>query len=92
MLTIQNIKKLEGEKVGKEWMVTSVYEKVSTYSITIRTTRFPYQRIVELSRFVEFNNNGIGHYYFYNEQGRKTHTSLVLEQIKYIGNTRNIDE
>ena len=86
MLTIENIHKLEGEKVGKDWMVTSVYEKASTYSITIRTDRFPYQRIVELSRFVEFNNNGIGHYYFFNEQARKTHTSLVLEQIRYIDN------
>ena len=88
MLTIENTYKLEGEKVGKGWMVSSVYEKESTYSITIRSlhNHFPYQRVAELSRFVEFNNNGIGHYYFFNEQGRKTHTSLVLEQIKYIGN------
>lgn len=84
MLTIQNSYKLEGEKVGKDWMVSSVYEKASTYSITIKSlhNHFPYQRVVELSRFVEFNNNGIAHYYFFNEQGRKTHTSLTLEQIK----------
>lgn len=88
MLTIQNSYKLEGQIVGKDWMVSSVCERLSTYGITIKNAHghFPYQRIVELSRFVEFNNNGIAHYYFYNEQGRKTHTSLVLEQIKYIGN------
>ena len=86
MLTIQNIEKLENQKVNQDWMVTSVYEKASTYSITIQSVFFPYQRIVELSRFVEFNNNGIGHYYFFNEQGRKTHTSLRLEQIWYIDN------
>jgi hypothetical protein len=86
MLTIRNIEKLENQKVNQDWTVSSVYKKASTYSITIRSVFFPYQRIVELSRFVEFNNNGIGHYYFFNEQGRKSHTSLVLEQIKYIGN------
>lgn len=86
MLLIQNIEKLENQKVNQDWVVSSVYKKASTYSITIRSEKFPYQRVVELSRFVEFNDNGIGHYYFFNEQGRKTHTSLVLEQIKYIGN------
>ena len=86
MLLIQNIEKLENQKVNQDWVVSSVYKKSSTYSITIRSEKFPYQRVVELSRFVEFNDNGIGHYYFFNEQGRKTHTSLVLEQIKYIGN------
>lgn len=86
MLTIQRTYKLEGEKVGQDWVVTSIYEKESTYSIIIRTDRFPYQRVVELSRFVEFDNNGIAHYYFFNEQGRKTHTSLRLEQIKDINN------
>lgn len=86
MLTIQNIEKLENQKVNQDWEVASIYKKASTYSITIRSEKFPYQRVVELSRFVEFNNNGIGHYFFFNEQGRKTHTSLVLEQIKYIGN------
>ena len=86
MLTIQNIEKLENQKVNKDWTVSSIYKKASTYSITMRTERFPYQRVIDLSRFVEFNNNGIGHYFFFNEQGRKTHTSLVLEQIKYIGN------
>jgi hypothetical protein len=87
MLTIRNIEKLENQKVAHNWEVSSVYEKASTYSITIRSVFFPYQRIVELSRFVEFNNNGIGHYYFFNEQARKTHTSLRLEQI---GNMDNI--
>ena len=86
MLLIQNIEKLENQKVNQDWVVSSVYKKASTYSITIRTERFPYQRVVELSRFVEFNDNGIGHYYFFNEQGRKTHTSLIIEQIKDIDN------
>ena len=89
MLTIHNIEKLENQKVNQDWVVSSVYKKASTYSITIRSVFFPYQRVIELSRFVEFNNNGIGHYFFFNEQGRKTHTSLVLEQIKYIGNIVN---
>jgi hypothetical protein len=89
MLTIQNIEKLENQKINQDWVVASIYKKASTYSITIRSVFFPYQRVIELSRFVEFNNNGIGHYFFFNEQGRKTHTSLVLEQIKYIGNIVN---
>ncbi len=89
MLTIKNIEKLENQKVNQDWVVSSVYENASTYSITIQSVFFPYQRVAELSRFVEFNNNGIGHYYFFNEQGRKTHTSLVLEQIKYMGNIVN---
>lgn len=88
MLTIHNIEKLEGQMVEKDWMVTSAYKSGASYSITIRNAHghFPYQRIVELSRFVEFDTNGIGHYYFWNEQGRKTHTSLRLEQIKDINN------
>ena len=87
MLTIQNYKKLEYQMLGpSDWVVSLVYEKASTYSITLRTERFPYQKVVEVSRFVEFNNNGIGHYYFFNEQGRKTHTSLTIEQIKDMDN------
>lgn len=87
MLTIHNIEKLEGQKVAnKEWTIKSVYEGTTTYRITISTPHFPYQRIVELSRFVEFNKNGIGHYYFFNEQARKTHASLTLEQIKDMDN------
>ena len=88
MLLIQNIEKLENQKVNQDWEVASIYEVTSTgtYSITMRTERFPYQRVVELSRFVEFNNNGIGHYFFFNEQGRKSHTSLTIEQIKDIDN------
>ena len=89
MLTIQNYKKLENQRVQKDWMISSVYEGTTTYRITLTTLKFPYQRVAELSRFVEFNNNGVGHYFFFNEQGRKTHTSLVLEQIKYIGNIVN---
>ena len=86
MLTIRNIEKLENQKVAHDWAVSSVYEKASTYSITLLSLRFPYQRIVELSRFVEFNKDGIGHYYFFNEQARKTHTFLRLEQIKDMDN------
>ena len=86
MLTIQNIEKLENQKVNQDWEVASIYKKASTYSITMRTERFPYQRVVELSRFVEFNNNGIGHYFFFNEQGKKSHTSLTIEQIKDMDN------
>lgn len=82
MLTIQNIEKLENQKVNQDWEVASIYKKASTYSITLRTERFPYQRVIELSRFVEFNNDGIGNYFFINEQGRKTHISLRLEQIR----------
>ena len=86
MLTIQNIEKLENQKINQDWVVASIYKKASTYSITIRSVFFPYQRVIELSRFVEFNNNGIGHYFFFNEQGRKTHTSLIIEQIKDMDN------
>jgi hypothetical protein len=88
MLLIQNIEKLENQKVNQDWKVASIYKKASTYSITIKNAHghFPYQRTVELSRFVEFNNNGIGHYFFFNEQGRKSHTSLTIKQIKDMDN------
>jgi hypothetical protein len=86
MLILHNIEKLENQKVNQDWMVTSVYEKASTYSITIRTERFPYQRVLELSRFVELQSNGNYEYFFFNEQGKKTHTSLRLEQIKDMDN------
>ena len=86
MLTIQNLNRILNKKINQDWEVASIYEATSTYSITLRTERFPYQKVVELSRFVEFNNNGIGHYYFFNEQGRKTHTSLTIEQIKDMDN------
>ena len=86
MLTIQNLNRILNKKVDQHWEVASIYEKVSTYVITMRTERFPYQRVIELSRIGEFNNNGIGHYFFFNEQGRKSHTSLTIEQIKDIDN------
>lgn len=81
MLTIQNYNKLVNQKIGVEWAVSSVYEKVSAYSITLRSERFPYQRIIELSRTGDLQSNGNYEYFFINEQGRKTHTSLRLEQI-----------
>ncbi len=87
MLTIQNYNKLVNQKVGAEWAVSLVYEKVSTYSITILSARFPYQRIIELSRTGDLQSNGNYEYFFINGQGRKTHTSLRLEQI---GNMNNI--
>ena len=86
MLTIQNLNKLVNRKVGAEWVVSSVYEKVSTYSITILSARFPYQRIIELSRIGDLQSNGNYEYFFINERGIKTHTSLRLEQIWYIDN------
>jgi hypothetical protein len=86
MLTIQNYNKLVNRKVGAEWAVSSVYEKVSAYSITLLSARFPYQRIIELSRIGDLQSNGNYEYFFINEQGRKTHTSLRLEQIWYIDN------
>jgi hypothetical protein len=86
MLTIQNLNKLVKQKVNPEWEVSSVYEKVSTYSITIRSERFPYQKIVELSRIGDLQLNGNYEYFFINGQGRKSHTSLRLEQIWYIDN------
>ena len=86
MLTIQNYNKLVNRKVGAEWVVSSVYEKVSTYSITILSARFPYQRIIELSRIGDLQSNGNYEYFFINERGIKTHTSLRLEQIWYIDN------
>ena len=86
MLTIQNLNKLVKQKVNPEWEVSSVYEKVSTYSITIRSERFPYQKIVELSRIGDLQSNGNYEYFFINGQGRKSHTSLRLEQIWYIDN------
>lgn len=86
MLTIHNIEKLEGQQVAKDWLVSSTYPAESWYRITLFTPNFPYQRVIDLSRFVEFTDNGIGHYYFFNEQGRKTHTSLRLEQIKDMDN------
>lgn len=86
MLTIQNLNKLVKQKVNPEWEVSSVYEKVSTYSITIQSERFPYQKIVELSRIGDLQLNGNYEYFFINGQGRKSHTSLRLEQIWYIDN------
>lgn len=86
MLTIQNLNRILNKKINQDWEVASIYESVSTYVITMRTERFPYQRVIDLSRFVEFYNNGIGHYFFFNEQGRKSHTSLTIEQIKDIDN------
>ena len=86
MLTIQNFNKLVNRKVGAEWVVSSVYEKVSAYSITILSARFPYQRIIELSRIGDLQSNGNYEYFFINERGIKTHTSLRLEQIWYIDN------
>jgi hypothetical protein len=86
MLTIQNFNRLEKQKVNPEWEVSSVYEKVSAYSITIRSEKFPYQRILELSRIGDLQSNGNYEYSFINEQGRKTHTSLRLEQIGYMDN------
>ena len=86
MLTIQNLNKLVKQKINPQWDVASIYEATSTYRITIRSDRFPYQRVIDLSRFVEFNNNGIGHYFFFNEQARKSHTSLTIEQIKNMDN------
>ena len=86
MLTIQNYNKLVNRKVGAEWVVSSVYEKVSTYSITMLSARFPYQRIIELSRIGDLQSNGNYEYFFINERGIKTHTSLRLEQIWYIDN------
>jgi hypothetical protein len=81
MLTIHNLNKLVNLKVNSEWEVASVYERASTYVITIETERFPYQRILELSRIGDLQSNGNYEYFFINEQGRKTHTSLRLEQI-----------
>lgn len=88
MLTIHNIEKLEGQKVAHDWVVSSAYEKASTYSITIKNAHghFPYQRVLELSRFVELQPNGNYEYFFFNEQGRKTHTSIRLEQIRDMDN------
>jgi hypothetical protein len=86
MLTIQNLNKLVKQKVNPEWEVSSVYETVSTYSITIRSERFPYQKIVELSRIGDLQSNGNYEYFFINGMGRKSHTSLKLEQIWYIDN------
>jgi hypothetical protein len=86
MLTIQNLNRILNKKVNPQWDVASIYEATSTYRITIRSDRFPYQRVIDLSRFVEFNNNGIGHYFFFNEQARKSHTSLTIEQIKDMNN------
>ncbi len=86
MLTIQNLNKLVKQKVNPEWEVSSVYEKLSTYSITIQSERFPYQKIVELSRIGDLQLNGNYEYFFINGQGRKSHTSLRLEQIWYIDN------
>lgn len=86
MLTIQNLNRILNRKVNPQWDVASIYEASSTYRITIRSDRFPYQRVIDLSRFVEFNNNGIGHYFFFNEQARKSHTSLTIEQIKNMDN------
>lgn len=86
MLTIHNIRKLEGQKVAHDWTVSSACEKLSTYSITLRTEKFPYQRVLELSRFVELQPNGNYEYFFFNEQGRKTHTSIRLEQIRDMDN------
>ena len=86
MLTIQNLNKLVNLKVGKEWEVASVYERVSTYVITIKAERFPYQRIIELSRIGDLQSNGNYEYFFINELGRKTHTSLRLEQIGDMNN------
>jgi hypothetical protein len=86
MLTIQNLNRIQNQKVNPEWEVSSVYEKVSTYSITIRSERFPYQRILELSRIGDLQSNGNYEYFFINEQGRKSHTSLRLEQIGDMNN------
>jgi hypothetical protein len=86
MLTIQNLNKLVNQKLNQHWAVSSVYEKVSTYSITIRSEKFPYQRILELSRIGDLQSNGNYEYFFINEQGRKTHTSLRLEQIGDMNN------
>ena len=86
MLTIQNFNKLVNRKVGTEWAVSLVYEKTSTYAITLRSERFPYQRIVELSRIGDLQSNGNYEYFFINELGRKTHTSLRLEQIGDMNN------
>lgn len=88
MLTIQNINRLLNGKVGTEWEVTSAFEGTSTYYITIKHTLgfFPYQRVIELSRIADLQSNGNYEYFFINEQGRKTHTSLRLEQIKDINN------
>ena len=86
MLTIQNYNKLVNRKVGTEWEVFSVYERVSTYMITIRSERFPYQRVIELSRMGDLQSNGNYEYFFINSQGRKTHTSLRLEQIGDMNN------
>ena len=86
MLTIQNFNKLVNQKVGTEWVVSLVYEKISTYAITLRSERFPYQRIVELSRIGDLQSNGNYEYFFINELGRKTHTSLRLEQIGDMNN------
>jgi hypothetical protein len=90
MLTIHNYNKLVNRKVGAhigtEWEVFSVYERVSTYMITIRSERFPYQRVIELSRIGDLQSNGNYEYFFINSQGRKTHTSLRLEQIGDMNN------
>ena len=86
MLTIQNLNRILNKKVDQNWEVASIYERVSTYVITIRTDRFPYQRVIELSRIADLQPNGKMVYFFINEQGRKTHTSIKLEQIKDMNN------
>jgi hypothetical protein len=86
MLTIQNLNLLLKKKVNPQWTVTSIFEEPSAYCITIQTDEFASKRRLFFSRFVEFTNSGIGHYYFFNEQGKKTHMALTLEQIKDINN------
>ena len=86
MLLIQNIEKLENQKVNQDWVVFSVYKKASAYVIILRTDEFPYRRVIELSRIGELQSNGNYEYFFFNEQGKKTHTSLTIEQIKDIDN------
>ena len=86
MLTIQNLNRILNKKINQDWEVASIYEATSTYSITLRTERFPYQRVIELSRIGELQSNGNYEYFFINEQGKKTHTSLRLEQIKDMNN------
>jgi hypothetical protein len=86
MLTIQNLNRIQNQKVNLEWDVASIYEASSTYRITIRSERFPYQKILELSRIGELQSNGNYEYFFINGLGRKTHTSLRLEQIGDMNN------
>lgn len=86
MLTIQNSNRILNKKINQDWDVGSINETISAYVIILRTDEFPYRRVIELSRIGELQSNGNYEYFFFNAQGKKTHTSLKLEQIKDIDN------